>query len=73
VPGRVSHVSHDAIQDEKKGLIYSVKVILDQSSLLVDGKEALLTPGMSVNVEIKTGARPWPRLLWSAAAPKRCI
>jgi hemolysin D len=57
VPGRVSHVSHDAIQDEKKGLIYSVKVILDQSSLLVDGKEALLTPGMSVNVEIKTGER----------------
>jgi len=57
VPGRVSHVSHDAIQDEKKGLIYSVKVVLDQSSLLVDGKEALLTPGMSVNVEIKTGER----------------
>jgi len=57
VPGRVSHVSHDAIQDEKRGLIYSVKVLLDASSLAIDGKEVLLTPGMSVNVEIKTGER----------------
>lgn len=57
VPARVSHVSHDAIEDEKKGLIYAVKVVLDRSSLMVDDREALLTPGMSVNVEIKTGNR----------------
>lgn len=57
VPGRVSHVSHDAIEDEKRGLIYSVKVLLDRSSLMVDGKDMELTPGMAVNVEIKTGDR----------------
>jgi hemolysin D len=55
--GRVTHVSRDAIQDDKKGLIYSVKVTLDKSSLAVDGKETPLSAGMSVNVEIKTGDR----------------
>jgi len=57
VPGSVSHVSHDAIEDEKKGLIYAVRVLLDRSTLNVDGQEMALTPGMSVNVEIKTGNR----------------
>jgi len=60
--GRVTHVSHDAIedekqQDEKKKLTYSVKVLLDSSTLQVDGKAAALNPGMSVNVEVKTGTR----------------
>ena len=57
VPGKVSHVSHDAIEDEKKGLIYAVRVLLDKATLNVDGTEMPLTPGMSVNVEIKTGDR----------------
>lgn len=57
VPAKVAHVSHDAIQDEKKGLIYSVKVALDKAQLVVDGKATPLTAGMSVNVEIKTGTR----------------
>lgn len=57
VPARVIHVSRDAIQDEKLGLIYSVKVSLDQSSLMVDGKAVALSPGMSVAAEIKTGER----------------
>ena len=57
VPGSVSHVSHDAIEDQKKGLIYAVRVLLDRSTLHVDGQEMPLTPGMSVSVEIKTGER----------------
>ncbi|MES2354832.1 MAG: HlyD family type I secretion periplasmic adaptor subunit [Pseudomonadota bacterium] len=57
ITATVSHVSRDAIQDEKKGLIYSVKVNLDRSTIFVDGREALLTPGMSSSVEIKTGTR----------------
>ncbi|MDD5297124.1 MAG: HlyD family type I secretion periplasmic adaptor subunit [Rhodocyclaceae bacterium] len=57
VPGRVTHVSRDAIQDEKKGLIYSVKVALDRATLPVDGKDMPLSAGMSVAVEIKTGER----------------
>jgi hemolysin D len=53
----VSHVSKDAIQDEKRGLIYSVKVALNQPMLIVDGKERGLFAGMSGSVEIKTGTR----------------
>jgi hemolysin D len=62
LPGKVTHVSHDAIedekqQDEKKRLTYSVRVLLGTSTLQVDGKPATLSPGMSVNVEVKTGTR----------------
>ena len=53
----VSHVSRDAIQDEKKGLIYSVKVTLTQPTLWVEGKPINLSAGMSGSVEIKTGTR----------------
>lgn len=55
--GRVSHVSRDAIEDEKKGLIYGIKVLLDQTSIVVDGRDIPLSLGMSTNVEIKTGTR----------------
>lgn len=57
ISGRVTHVSRDAIQDDKKGLIYSVKVTLDKSTLRVEGKEVVLSAGMSVEAEIKTGTR----------------
>jgi len=57
LPGRVTHVSQDAIPDEKRGLIYAVKVELAQTTLDVDGQTTPITPGMAVNVEIKTGER----------------
>jgi hemolysin D len=57
VPALVTHVSRDAIQDDKKGLIYSVEVTLDRSTIMVNGRDLPLSPGMSVNVEIKTGER----------------
>jgi hemolysin D len=57
VPGRVNHISRDAINDEKKGLVYKVKVGLDKDSILVDGHDTKLSVGMSVNVDIKTGDR----------------
>jgi hemolysin D len=57
VIGRVTHVSRDAIQDEKRGLVYSVKIVLDKSSLAVEGTDMPLGAGMSVSAEIKTGER----------------
>ena len=57
VPGKVAHVSRDAFQDDKKNLIYSARVLLDHSTLQVEGKAMPLNPGMTVNVEIKTGTR----------------
>jgi hemolysin D len=54
---RVKHVSQDAIPDDKKGLIYSSKITLNENSLIVDGKTLPLAAGMAVNVEIRTGSR----------------
>lgn len=57
IPGRVIHISRDAIKDEKLGLIYSVKVALDKDSIRVEGRNRNLSAGMSVTVDIKTGER----------------
>ncbi|WP_017455407.1 HlyD family type I secretion periplasmic adaptor subunit [Herbaspirillum rubrisubalbicans] len=57
VPAKVRHVSHDAIEDDKRGLIYSSKIMLDHSSLSVEGRTMALSAGMSVTVEIRTGTR----------------
>jgi len=57
VPGRVVHVSRDAIQDEKKGWLYSVKIALDRSTLDVDGRVVRLSPGMTATADIRTGER----------------
>jgi hemolysin D len=57
IPGRVVHVSRDAIKDEKRGLIYSVRIALDRSTIMVNGQAMELGPGMAVKVDIKTGSR----------------
>ena len=53
----VTHVSSDAIADEKRGLIYSARVKMDRASMDIDGKRVNLAPGMAATVEIKTGKR----------------
>ncbi|MGL4668398.1 MAG: HlyD family type I secretion periplasmic adaptor subunit [Saezia sp.] len=55
--GEVVFVSEDAIEDEKLGLIYAVRIRLHETQLNVEGRMTRVTPGMSVNVEIKTGDR----------------
>lgn len=55
--GKVVNVSLDAIADEKRGLLYQTRVLLDQTSIGVEGKQVPLVPGMAVTVEIKTGRR----------------
>ncbi len=57
IHGEVKHVSSDAIQDEKRGLIYSSRVKLARTTVQVENKLVNLTPGMSVTVEIKTDKR----------------
>jgi hemolysin D len=54
---KVLSVSHDAINDEKRGLIYSARIKMEQATLPVDGVDVQLTPGMAVSVEIKTDRR----------------
>lgn len=57
IHAKVTSVSHDAINDEKRGLIYSTRVKMAKSTILVDGTEVNLSPGMAVSTEIKTGKR----------------
>lgn len=57
LPGKVTQVSSDAIQDEKLGLVYSTRVKLAKDTLQVENKTVRLTPGMAVTVEVKTGTR----------------
>lgn len=53
----VTSVSHDAINDEKRGLVYSARIKMEKATINVDGTPVSLSPGMAVSVEIKTGKR----------------
>lgn len=57
IHGTVENVSQDAINDEKRGLIYSMRVKIERAALQVEDRLASLAPGMSVTVEVKTGKR----------------
>lgn len=57
IAGEVVDLSDDAVADERKGLVYRMRVLLQGSSLPVHGKPVTLSPGMTVTVEAKTGKR----------------
>jgi hemolysin D len=57
IDATVTQVSNDAINDEKKGLLYSLRARLAQATIRVEEKSLLLSPGMAVTVEIQTGQR----------------
>ncbi len=57
IKAKVIHVSHDAINDEKRGLIYAVRARMERTTMAVEDKTVNLTPGMAVTVEVKTGRR----------------
>jgi len=57
IPAKVVHVSPDAVKDEKRGLLYSVILVLDRSSITVKNQNMPITAGMSVRADIKTGSR----------------
>lgn len=57
IPGVVTNVSRDAIVDEKRGLLYAVRVQLARTRIVVDGAEVPLGAGMVAHAEVKTGQR----------------
>lgn len=57
IEGVVDSIGNDAIEDEKQGLIYEIKVTPKTDTLTVEGKEKRLEPGMNVTAEIKVGKR----------------
>jgi len=55
--GVVDSISHDAVEDKDHQLSYLIRVLLDRSTIDVNGHATQLIPGMSVDVDIKTGRR----------------
>ncbi len=57
VPGHVVRVGTDAVEDEKLGLVYVARVVLDRAT--VDRGDAVvpIVPGMAATVDVKTGRR----------------
>ncbi len=54
ITGTVKSVSRDAIEDEKRGLIYSVRIALSRKEMDIGGHPVAVSPGMAVRAEIKT-------------------
>lgn len=57
IDATVTSVSNDAINDEKRGLIFPMRVKLTKATIPVENKTVNLSPGMAVTVEVKTAQR----------------
>jgi hemolysin D len=57
IRGIVQSISSDAIEDEKRGLVYSARITLEDNSIRVGERRITLSPGMAVRAEIKTDRR----------------
>jgi hemolysin D len=57
VPATVQRVSADAVQDEKRGAVFTATLRLATDRIDVDGKTIRLAPGMNISAEVKTGRR----------------
>ncbi len=57
IDAEVVSVTADAIADEAKGLVYKLRLKMKQKTMMINGRQVDLLPGMSVMAEIKTGKR----------------
>lgn len=57
INGVVTHISQDAIEDEKLGLVYDILVTPEKYNLMVDGQILNINIGMGVTAELKVGKR----------------
>jgi hemolysin D len=57
INGVVTHISQDAIEDEKLGLVYDILVTPEKYNLMVDGQMLNINIGMGVTAELKVGKR----------------
>ena len=57
IPAIVTHISDDAIDDEKLGAVYEVYLKPKKDFLIVEGEKVYLNSGMSVTSELKVGKR----------------
>ena len=57
IAGEVMDLSSDAVADDSKGLVFKMRVAMEQTEITVNGQQVPLSPGMTVMVESKTGSR----------------
>ena len=57
IEGVVESISHDAVQDEKLGLVYQARVKMARTAMEVNGVTVHQTSGMALTAEINTGKR----------------
>lgn len=57
IVGEVVDLSNDAVADERKGLVYKMRVLMETTQIQINGEPLTLTPGMTVTVESKIGTR----------------
>lgn len=57
IHGKLKALSRDAMVHERLGPVFKAKVALNSQHIKANGKTFLLTPGMNVTAEIKTGSR----------------
>lgn len=57
IDATVTHISDDAIIDEKLGLVYTMHLKMHKSTIQVEAKDVKLIPGMAVTAEVKTTQR----------------
>lgn len=57
IDAKTTDISNDAIEDQKLGWVFKMRLLLEQDGIAVEDKWVKLSPGMAVTVEIKTGKR----------------
>lgn len=57
IPGQVVNISTDAVEDEKRGLIYEARIRPEKTSMNIDGREVQLSSGMAISAEVNIGKR----------------
>ena len=57
VPAKLVRVTSDAVNDDKRGAVFTATLRLERQVIDVDGKPIRLAPGMNVTAEVKTGKR----------------
>lgn len=57
IQGKIVNISHDAVDDEKRGLIYETRIKPETNSMTINGKEVRLSSGMAISAEVNLGER----------------
>ncbi len=57
IKGKVAWLSPDALDDQKLGLVYKMRIEIEKQSLNINNREVSISSGMSLSAEVKTGKK----------------